>query len=94
MAPDTVLQGVKELLADALRDTGGAREIQDSDDIVHGLGLDSLQMIHFLLGVETRFSISLDFEKIDLDTLGSVSQFAQMVRELQVAQSVQQPRGV
>jgi len=74
---------VKELLADALRDTGGAREIRDGDDIVHGLGLDSLQMIHFLLGVETRFQIALDFEKIDLDTLGSVKQFAELVRELQ-----------
>jgi len=80
---DAILQGVKELLADALRDTGGAREIRDGDDIVHGLGLDSLQMIHFLLGVETRFQIALDFEKIDLDTLGSVKQFAELVRELQ-----------
>jgi acyl carrier protein len=79
---DPILQGVKELLADALRDAGGAREIHDEDDIVHGLGLDSLQMIHFLLGVETRFSVALDFEKIDLDALGSVLQFAQLVREL------------
>lgn len=83
MTGDAILQGVKELLADALRDTGGAREIRDGDDIVHGLGLDSLQMIHFLLGVETRFQIALDFEKIDLDTLGSVKQFAELVRELQ-----------
>lgn len=82
MTGDEILQGVKELLADALRDTGTAREIRDDDDIVHGLGLDSLQMIHFLLGVETRFEIALDFEKIDLDTLGSVKQFAQLVREL------------
>ena len=85
MTGEEILQGVKELLADALRDTGGAREIRDDDDIVHGLGLDSLQMIHFLLGVETRFQIALDFEKIDLDTLGSVKQFAQLVRELQAA---------
>jgi acyl carrier protein len=79
---DPILQGVKELLTDALRDSGGAREIRDEDDIVHGLGLDSLQMIHFLLGVETRFGIALDFEKIDLDTLGSVRQFADLVRTL------------
>ena len=85
MTSGEILQGVKELLADALRDTGGAREIRDDDDIVHGLGLDSLQMIHFLLGVETRFAIALDFEKIDLDTLGSVKQFAQLVRGLQAA---------
>jgi acyl carrier protein len=79
---DEILHGLKELLADALRDTGGTREIHDDDDIVHGLGLDSLQMIHFLLGVETRFEIALDFEKIDLDTLGSVRQFADLVRAL------------
>lgn len=82
MTDGEILQGVKELLADALRDTGATREIRDDDDIVHGLGLDSLQMIHFLLGVETRFEIALDFEKIDLDTLGSVKQFAQLVRSL------------
>lgn len=83
---DTLLQDVKRLLGEALRDTDGARPIHDDDDIVHGLGLDSLQMIHFLLSVETHFGIALDFEQIDLETLGSVRQFCGLVAELRRAQ--------
>jgi acyl carrier protein len=82
---ETILQDVKRLLGEVLRDTDGARPIRDDDDIVRGLGLDSLQMIHFLLSVETHFGIALDFEQIDLETLGSVRQFCELVARLRRA---------
>jgi acyl carrier protein len=74
-----VLADVKMLLARALRDTERAPQVGDDDDIVHGLGLDSLQMIGFLLDVESHFDVTLDFAEIDLDTLGSVRAFAELV---------------
>jgi acyl carrier protein len=79
---DTVLEEVKRLLARALRDTGDAPAISDDADIVADLGLDSLQMISFLLDVEAQLGIALDFENLDIATLGSVRQFARYVAGL------------
>lgn len=76
-----VTAGVKALLARSLRDTGGLRPIEDDDDIVNGLGLDSLQMISFLLEVESHFGVVIDFESLDLAKLGSVREFAAFVGE-------------
>jgi acyl carrier protein len=79
---DGVTGDLKMLLARALRDTDRAPEVSDDDDIVNGLGLDSLQMIRFLLDVESHFGVELDFEHIDLATLGSVRRFAGVVAGL------------
>jgi acyl carrier protein len=76
---DATLADMKMLLHRALRDTDLEPRVRDDDDIVHGLGLDSLQMIRFLLDVETHFRVTLDFEQIDLATLGSVRHFAALV---------------
>lgn len=70
---------VKLLLADVLRDTDAAPRVGDEDRIVDDLGLDSIQMISFLLGVEDRFQVALDFEKLDLSQIGSVREFAAFV---------------
>lgn len=86
LVDQTVLNDMKRLLRDALRDSDGARPIGDDDDLVHGLGMDSLQMIQFLLSVETHFAVALDFERIDVDALGSVRQFSELVQELRARQ--------
>lgn len=79
---EVTLRDVKRLLAEVLRAPDGGERIRDDDDLVSGLGLDSLQMIDFLLGVEAHFAVALDFEQIDLSTLGSVRQFAALVEGL------------
>jgi acyl carrier protein len=85
--PSHLTEPLKQLLAETLRDTDGLRPVGDDDDIVNDLGLDSLQMMSFLLAVEDRFSIQLDFERLDLASLGSVTRFAAFLAEHLEAQS-------
>lgn len=80
------LGDVKRLLADVLRDTDAAPEVRDEHRIVDDLGLDSLQMISFLLGVEDCFRVALDFERLDLSKLGTVAEFAVFVDSVVAAQ--------
>lgn len=77
---------LKVLLAGVLRDTDAAPRVRDEDRIVDDLGLDSIQMISFLLGVEDRFQVALDFERLDLAKLGSVRDFASFVDGVVAAQ--------
>lgn len=58
-----------------------AREvpIEPETSIISDLGLDSLQMIEFLLTVEDSLQVELDFETMDMDCLQSVDAFCRFV---------------
>ncbi|MFD7137104.1 acyl carrier protein [Streptomyces sp. NPDC059894] len=58
-----------------------AREvsIEPETNIIDDLGLDSLQMIEFLLTVEDALQVELDFETMDMDCLRSVDAFCGFV---------------
>jgi acyl carrier protein len=73
---------VKALLAEVLGEPALAAEIGDGAGIVTDLGLDSIQMINFLLQVEDEFDVELDFESLDLEHLGSVRRFCGFVANL------------
>jgi acyl carrier protein len=77
-----VLDKLKRLLATTLSDTDAAPSVKDDDHIVNDLGLDSLQMIAFLLDVEAQFQVAIDFEKLDIAKLGSVQEFSRYVESL------------
>lgn len=70
---------LKELLAEVIGDPGLATGISDDADLVDDLRLDSLQMISFLLAVEDRFDVELDFESLELDDLRSLRRFCALV---------------
>jgi acyl carrier protein len=70
-------QKIKDVLATVLANGMSAGEISDDADLVEDYGLDSLQMISFLLGVEDVFDIALDYDSLDLGDLRSVRQFAE-----------------
>jgi acyl carrier protein len=53
-------------------------------DLVTDLGMDSLQMISFLLAVEDEFGLELDYDNLELGDLRSVRQFATYLTGLRV----------
>lgn len=76
---------IKAVLAEVLANGTSAEEIGSEADLIDEYGLDSLQMISFLLAVEDRFDLELDYEGLDLDDLRSVRQFTGYVTELRKA---------
>jgi acyl carrier protein len=83
-----ILEDITQMLAKALRDTDERPEVKAEDHIINDLGLDSLQMLAFLLEVEQRFGLALDFENLDISHLGSVRDFAHWVGGLMSEQGV------
>jgi len=74
---------LRQLLAEAVGDGTLANDISDDADIVNDIGIDSIQMITFLLSVEDALDISLDFENLDLSDLTSLRQFHAFVASMQ-----------
>ncbi|TWP47011.1 acyl carrier protein [Lentzea tibetensis] len=73
---DAVHRKIRTVLAGVLANGTTADEIGDDADLVEEYGLDSLQMISFLLGVEDVFDVDLDYESLDLSHVRSVRHFA------------------
>ncbi|MFV2019324.1 acyl carrier protein [Micromonospora sp. LOL_023] len=73
---------IKNVLAGVLMNGTEAADIATDADLVEEYGLDSLQAISFLLGVEDVFDIELDYDSLSLDLLRSVRTFGSWVATL------------
>nr|WTA64365.1 acyl carrier protein [Micromonospora sp. NBC_00855] len=76
---------IKSALVEVLANGTTADDIGPDADLIDEFGLDSLQMIAFLLAVEDRFDLELDYEGLNLDDLRSVRQFTGYVEGLRTA---------
>jgi acyl carrier protein len=73
---------IRAVLATVLDNGMTAGDLSSDADLVTEYGIDSLQMISFLLDIEDTFDVPLDYENLELDDLRSVRQFADFVAGL------------
>ncbi|ALG14597.1 acyl carrier protein [Kibdelosporangium phytohabitans] len=73
---------IKTVLAGVLGPGFTPEQIASDADLVEEYGLDSLQTISFLLGIEDAFDLELDYETLELDHLRSVGQFTEYVTSI------------
>lgn len=67
-----VKEKVKQLICEITGNPELAETLDGSTDIINDIGLDSIQMINFVLMIEDEFAIQLDFENFDFSNLNSV----------------------
>ncbi|WP_257031586.1 acyl carrier protein [Paenibacillus sp. E222] len=71
------------MISEVKDDAQLAISLNGHSSIMEDGGLDSLQLITFLLKVEERFGIEIDFEQFDFDCMESVTVFCNYISELQ-----------
>jgi acyl carrier protein len=71
------------LLSEIKEDKELGKKVSASSDIVHDVGLDSLQMINFFLKIETDFGIEIDFENFDFSYLSSIKNLCEFLEKHQ-----------
>jgi acyl carrier protein len=59
-------------------------KIQDETDIINEIGLDSLQLINFILKIEEVFNLELDFDNLDFSHLSSLRNFCEFLEDQQM----------
>lgn len=67
-----VKERIKQLLGEITGNPELAETIDGSTDIINDIGLDSIQMINFVLMIEDEFQIQLDFENFDFSNLNII----------------------
>lgn len=71
---------IKEILAEVAEKPELIELLQGDFNIIEEVGLDSLQMINFVLRIEDEFDVEIDFDEFDYDNLQSISSFCEFLK--------------
>jgi acyl carrier protein len=77
-----MIQSIKLILAKIKGVPGLAQQLADSADIIEDVGLDSLQMMEFMLEIESQLNLEIDFEKLDFSYLKSIEKFSEVLQQM------------
>lgn len=73
------IEKIKDLLVEVTGDASLKEKTSGSTDIITDIGLDSIQMINFVLMLEDEFAIMIDFESFDFSNFNSVEALADFI---------------
>lgn len=81
-------QQIIRLISQIKDDARLEESLNETSNIMVDGGLDSLQMINFILKVEEQFGIEIDFEDFDFSHMESVSAFCRYIASYEKQTSV------
>lgn len=70
------------ILADIKEDEKLKDTLTGESSIIDDVGLDSLEMINFLLMIEEEFGKEIDFERLEYSNLESINKFVSFLETL------------
>jgi acyl carrier protein len=76
-----VMEKIKELLIEVTGDPSWGEQLTGATDIINEVGLDSIQMINFVLMMEDEFGIEIDFENFDYTNFNSLDALCLFISE-------------
>ncbi|WP_442955774.1 acyl carrier protein [Paenibacillus sp. y28] len=75
-----IQQKVIDIISEIKNEPELAGTLNASSDLLNDGGLDSLQLINFILRVEDEFGIEIDFEQFDMEHLNSIDTFCTFIQ--------------
>lgn len=79
---DEMIDQIKLLLEEVKGVPGLSKDLSDSTDIIDEVQLDSIEMINFMLKIEEKLKVEIDFEQLDFSYLQSLSTFADFLSRM------------
>lgn len=70
---------IKAILGKLKRDEAMATQLSDDADLIDEVGLDSLEMLQFMLEAEERLGLQIDFDALEFDYLRSIRVLAEFL---------------
>jgi acyl carrier protein len=75
---DTI-RAIKQILSDLRADPALVEELSDTSDLINDVGLDSLELLQFMLELESTLAMRINFEKLEFSDLGEISTLARVL---------------
>ena len=73
------IRAIKEIVAKLKDAPDLATSLADTADLLDGVGLDSLELLQFMLELEERLAIRIDFDRLEYAYLGSIRTLAEFL---------------
>jgi acyl carrier protein len=73
---------IARLLVEVTENEELVSNLTDSSNLIEEVGLDSIQLINFILTLEDEFGVELDFESFDFDILRDLSKLYKLIFDL------------
>ncbi len=86
-----MIERIKKVIGKVTENEAIIPSLTEDTDIINDVGLDSLQMIDFMLQLEEEFNIELEFDSLDISHLKSIRSLADFIAAHQNA--VAKPAG-
>lgn len=77
-----IAQKVLDILVEVKEHAISADQFTVESKIIEDIGLDSLEMINFILQVEDEFDVEINFEEFDYSNLDNIKTFAAFIEKL------------
>ncbi|WP_375502643.1 phosphopantetheine-binding protein [uncultured Nostoc sp.] len=74
-----MLQEIKNILEQVKGVPGLSQSLADSANIIEDVGLDSLEMMQFMLELESQLAIEINFENLDFSDFQSIEKFGKFL---------------
>ena len=72
-------QHIIQIISQIKDDEQLVKDLNEHSNIMEDGGLDSLQMINFILKVEEKFGIEIDLEEFEFSHMESIAAFCQYI---------------
>jgi len=75
---DTI-EAIKKTIEKVKGISGISAGLSDDTDIINSVGLDSLQMLRFMLELEERLAVMIDFDRLEYSCFNSIRTLAEFL---------------
>ncbi len=82
-----MVEKVIEILCEVKNDSNLKATLNGNSDIISEVGLDSLQMITFVLRLEDEFNIEMDFDMLDMEHLKKIASVCEVIEKAVAAEN-------
>ena len=67
---------IKETLIEVMDNVSESESWNEDTDIINDIGIDSLQIVRFMMAIEDKLGISIDYEELSFDDFSSIRALA------------------
>lgn len=83
-----MISTIKKILSELKNSPELVDKLTEDSNIIEGVGLDSLEMLQFMLEVEEQLQIAIDFETLEYEHLHSIKSLAEFLQGMPAISAV------
>jgi acyl carrier protein len=78
-----MIEQIKNILEEVRGVPGLSKNLADSASLIDDVGLDSLEMLTFMLKIEEKLRVRIDFEQMDFSYLQSIRALSEFLGRME-----------